>query len=144
MNMANVLLVYWSGTGNTEIMAEKIKEGLESAGASVDFRTVDNVQPSEVSDFEKIVFGCPSMGVENLEEDEFEPFFEEVEKLLSGKKVALFGSYGWGEGEWMESWEQRVKDSGASLFEEGLKVNSTPSSEEEAKCVEFGEGFASF
>ncbi len=142
--MANVLVVYWSGTGNTEIMAEKIKEGLEKAGASVDFRTVDQVDPSEISAFDKIAFGCPSMGVEVLEEDEFEPFFEAVESDLSGKKVALFGSYGWGEGEWMDAWQERTTASGADLFEEGLKINSTPSSEEEEDCVAFGERFASF
>jgi flavodoxin short chain len=142
--MANILLVFWSGTGNTEIMAEKIKEGMENAGASVDMRTVDQVEPSEVSDFDKIVFGCPSMGVETLEEDEFEPFFEAVEGSLSGKKVALFGSYGWGEGEWMDAWQERTLASGATLYEEGFKVNSTPSSEEEDRCVEFGEGFAKF
>ncbi len=143
--MANVLLVYWTGTGNTEIMAEKIKEGLENAGETVDFRTVDAVDSSEVEDFDKIVFGCPSMGVETLEEDEFEPFFEEVETMIAGKKVALFGSYGWGEGEWMDAWEDRVRDADAELFNDaGLKVNSTPSSEEEDECVAFGESFAKF
>lgn len=142
--MADVLLVYWSGTGNTEIMAEKIKEGLEKAGVTVDYRTVDAVEPSEVSDFDKIVFGCPSMGVEILEEDEFEPFFTEVEGNLSGKKVALFGSYGWGEGEWMDGWVERTNDAGANLFETGLKINSTPSGDEEEECIAFGERFAKF
>ena len=142
--MANILLVYWSGTGNTEIMAEKIKEGMESAGASVDYKTVDQVDPSDVDGYDKIVFGCPSMGVEVLEEDEFEPFFEAVEPNLSGKKVALFGSYGWGEGEWMDAWIERTEATGANLFETGLKVNSTPSSEEEEQCVEFGARFAQF
>jgi flavodoxin short chain len=142
--MANVLVVYWSGTGNTEIMAEKIKEGLESAGASVDLRTVDQVDPSDVNDFDKIAFGCPSMGVETLEEDEFEPFFANVERQLSGKKVALFGSYGWGEGEWMDAWVERTQATGANLFDNGLRINSTPSSEEEDKCFAFGESFASF
>lgn len=142
--MANILLVFWSGTGNTEIMAEKIKEGMEKAGAQVDFRTVDAVDPSEIANFDKIMFGCPSMGVETLEEDEFEPFFEAVEAGLSGKKVALFGSYGWGEGEWMDAWVERTQATGALLFEEGFKVNSTPSSEEEEKCIEFGENFVKF
>ncbi|HAX02810.1 MAG: flavodoxin [Tenericutes bacterium GWC2_34_14] len=142
--MANVLVVYWSGTGNTEIMAEKIKEGLESAGASVDFKTVDQVEPSDVANYDKIAFGCPSMGVETLEEDEFEPFFEAVEGSLSGKKIALFGSYGWGEGEWMDAWVERAEATGANLYDNGLRINSTPSSEEEDKCVEFGAGFASF
>lgn len=142
--MANVLLVYWTGTGNTEIMAEKIKEGLEAGGADVDYRTVDAVSPDEIASFDKIAFGCPSMGVEELEEDEFEPFFQEIEGNLSGKKVALFGSYGWGDGEWMDAWEPRVTDAGATLYEQGLKINSTPSSDEEEECFEFGKGFASF
>ena len=142
--MADVLLVYWSGTGNTEIMAEKIKEGLESEGLSVDYRTVDAVKSEEIADFDKIVFGCPSMGVETLEEDEFEPFFEELEDSLSGKKIALFGSYGWGEGEWMDAWVERVNDLGADLYETGLKVNSTPSGEEEDECFEFGAGFGKY
>lgn len=142
--MANVLVVYWSGTGNTEIMAEKIKEGLENAGASVDMRTVDQVDPSDIAAFDKIAFGCPSMGVETLEEDEFEPFFEAVEGDLSGKKVALFGSYGWGEGEWMDAWVERTQAAGASLLDNGLRINSTPSSEEEDVCVEFGRTFANF
>lgn len=142
--MADVLLVYWSGTGNTEIMAEKIKEGLESAGLEVDYRSVDAVEPEEVSGFDKVVFGCPSMGVETLEEDEFEPFFENVEDSLKDKKIAIFGSYGWGEGEWMDAWVDRVKDLGADLFEPGLKINSTPSGEEEDECFAFGEAFAKY
>ncbi len=142
--MANVLVVYWSGTGNTEIMADKIKEGLENAGETVDFRTVDQVEPSEIAGYDKIAFGCPSMGVETLEEDEFDPFFTDVEGSLAGKKVALFGSYGWGEGEWMESWTERTVATGAILYDKGLMINSTPSSEEEDICVQFGEGFAKF
>lgn len=142
--MANILLVFWSGTGNTEIMAEKIKEGLEGQGSTVDFKTVDQVEPDDVSSYDKVVFGCPSMGVETLEEDEFEPFFEQVESLLSGKKVALFGSYGWGEGEWMDAWVERTQATGAQLFDDGLRINSTPSSEEEEKCVQFGADFANF
>lgn len=142
--MADVLLVFWSGTGNTEIMAKKIKEGLENVGVTVDFRAVDLVNPNEVSSYDKIIFGCPSMGVENLEEDEFEPFFDQVERRLSGKKIALFGSYGWGEGEWMDAWQSRVIDSGAILYDQGFKINSTPSSEEEETCIQFGEGFAKF
>ena len=142
--MADILVVYWTGTGNTEIMAEKVREGIEKAGKTVDLRTVDAVDPSEVEGFEKVVFGCPSMGVEVLEEDEFEPFFEEAEQLISGKKVALFGSYGWGDGEWMDIWQERVLEKGAQLFEKGLIVNTTPSSEEEEDCIAFGERFASF
>ncbi len=142
--MAKTLVVYWSGTGNTEIMAQKIKEGLESQGESVDLKAVDGIEASEVEAYEKIAFGCPSMGAECLEEDEFEPFFEEAEGMLSGKKVALFGSFDWGDGEWMDDWQDRVTEAGASLYKEGLKVNLTPEDDSEQECVEFGEGFAKF
>ena len=140
--MADVLLVYWSGTGNTEIMAEKIKEGIEQQGLKVHMATVDEVNPSDVEAYDKLLFGCPSMGEEELEETEFEPFFEEVSSLIAGKHVGLFGSYGWGEGDWMSLWETRVKDAGAVLFQEGLKVNYTPTDEDEENCVQFGEEFA--
>lgn len=143
--MSKVLVVYWSGTGNTEIMAEKIAEGLENAGLEVDLRNVIDVDPSEVADFDKIAFGCPSMADEKLEEDEFAPFFEDVEGDLAGKKVALFGSYGWGSGEWMEEWVEVTQDLGAEVFRgEGLIVNYTPTAEDEDLCVEFGEEFAEF
>lgn len=142
--MANVLLVYWSGTGNTEIMAEKIKEGIEDKGLSVTYQSVEQADPSTVASYDQLVFGCPSMGVEVLEEDEFEPFFTDIEPLLNGKKIALFGSYGWGDGEWMDLWQERVLASGGNLFEKGLIINTTPSSEEEDLCFEFGQRFADF
>lgn len=143
--MSKVLVVYWSGTGNTEIMAEKIAEGLENAGAEVDLRNVADVDADEVADFDKIAFGCPSMADEHLEEDEFEPFFEDAEEHLAGKKVALFGSYGWGNGEWMEDWVERTQDLGADVFKgEGLILTYTPDDEGEEACVAFGEEFAEF
>ena len=143
--MSKILVVYWSGTGNTEAMAEKIKEGLESAGATVDLKTVSEVDASDVNSYDKVAFGCPSMGVEVLEEDEFEPFFADAEGNLAGKKIALFGSYGWGEGQWMTDWEDRVNGQGAVLFQgKGLIVNSTPEGEDEDLCVQFGAGFAKF
>lgn len=93
--------------------------------------------------YEKIAFGCPAMGAEVLEEDEFEPFFAAIEDSLSGKTVALFGSYGWGDGEWMRSWEERVKADGAVLFgDEGLIVNETPSADDLEKCRELGKALA--
>ena len=140
--MADVLIVYWSGTGNTEMMAEKIKEGLENNHVVVKMATVDEVDPSEVSNYNKILLGCPSMGEDELEDTEFEPFFEEITSLIAGKHVGLFGSYGWGEGEWMTSWENRLKLTGANLFQEGLIVNYTPTEEDDELCVAFGEAFA--
>ncbi|MDE5936704.1 MAG: flavodoxin, partial [Ruminococcus sp.] len=91
-------------------------------------------------DYDRIAFGCSAMGAEVLEEDEFEPFFTSIEASLSGKTIALFGSYGWGDGEWMRNWEERVKEDGVVLFgDEGLIVNETPSNDDLAKCKEFGE-----
>lgn len=142
--MANVLMVYWSGTGNTEMMAMKIQHGLIESGVSVDTFIVDEIAPENVTNYEKILFGCPSMGVDELEETEFEPFFEVAETLISGKKVALFGSFGWGDGEWMDIWEERVLSKGAVLFNKGLIANYTPNENDEDACVEFGKAFAQF
>lgn len=143
--MEKVLVVYWSGTGNTEIMAEKIAEGLANANLDVELKAVNEVDASEIEDYSKVAFGCPSMGDEELEEDEFAPFFEEAEEYLNGKKIALFGSYSWGSGEWMESWVERCVDLGALVYnDEGLIINETPDDDGEEQCVEFGEGFADF
>lgn len=126
-------VIYWSGTGNTEMMAKAIAEG-----AGADIFTVSEFS-GNIEDYDKIAFGCPAMGAEVLEEDEFEPFFTDAEGKLSGKTVALFGSYGWGDGEWMRNWEERVKNSGAVLLnDEGFIVNETPSDDDLAKCTEIG------
>lgn len=142
--MEKVLVVYWTGTGNTEMMAEKITEGLILEGLDVTLRQVDEIDIDEALTYEKIVFGCPSMGLEILEEDEFEPFFEGIENQLDNRKIALFGSYGWGDGEWMDAWIERVQDLNLNLFEPGLKINSTPSPEEEEDCLQFGREFAKY
>ena len=130
-------VIYWSGTGNTEAMAKAIAEG-----AGADIFTVSEFGGS-VSDYDVIAFGCPAMGAEVLEEEEFEPFFTSVEGSLSGKKVILFGSYGWGDGEWMRNWEERTKKTGAELIDgAGVMVNETPSDDDLAKLKELGARFA--
>ncbi|CCV64767.1 Flavodoxin [Alteracholeplasma palmae J233] len=139
----SILVVYWTGTGNTEIMAQQIYEGILSTGSEAVLKSVDQITPEKALEYDKIAFGCPSMGIENLEEDEFEPFFQDVEAHLANKKIALFGSYGWGDGEWMDAWEERVLDQNLDLFEKGLKINSTPSTDELETCFEFGARFAS-
>lgn len=139
--MDKTAIVYWSGTGNTEAMANAIKKGLEEKGASVDIMEAESANADTVLSYGKIAFGCPSMGSEVLEESVFEPFFESVEKGLTGKKVALFGSYGWGDGEWMRDWVGRTQNDGASLFGEGFIQNEAP---DEAACVEYGKSFADF
>lgn len=130
-------VIYWSGTGNTEQMAAAVAEG---AGA-------DLFQVSEfsgnITDYDRIAFGCPAMGAEELEEGEFEPFFAGIEGALSGKTVALFGSYGWGDGEWMRAWVDRTAAAGASVLDgEGLMANEAPSEEDLAKCRELGKRLA--
>ncbi|MBN3490809.1 flavodoxin [Acholeplasma equirhinis] len=137
-----ILVVYWTGTGNTEIMAEKIYEGIQSVGVDAELKLIDQVSPSDIDNYEKIAFGCPSMGIEELEPDEFLPWYEEIEPLLQDKLIALFGSYGWGEGEWMDAWHERVRALGLNLFEEGIRISSTPSTKEQQMIFEFGQRFA--
>ena len=137
--MSNVAVVYWSDTGNTEAMAKFVAEGIQSAGGSAEIITADNFGPDRVSAYDAIAFGCPAMGDEILEEDIFEPMFTAVEGLLSGKKVGIFGSYDWGDGQWMRDWEERVKADGAVIVNgEGLIVNETPSDDDLELCKSLG------
>ena len=113
--MSKVAVVYWSSTGNTEAMASAAAEGAKNAGAEVSLFTAAEFSAARVDDFDAIAFGCPAMGAEELEESEFAPMFQECEPKLSGKNIALFGSYGWGDGEWMRSWEKDCADAGVNL-----------------------------
>lgn len=132
-----VAVIYWSGTGNTEQMAQAIAEG-----AGADLFAVSDFS-GKLDAYDRVAFGCSAMGDEVLEESEFEPFFAEVEGELSGKTIALFGSYGWGDGQWMRDWVDRTKADGAVVFgDEGLIVNETPSEEDLENCKQFGENFA--
>ena len=126
-------VIYWSGTGNTEAMAKAVAEG-----AGAELFTVSEFS-GNVEDYDAVAFGCPAMGAEMLEEDEFEPFFTEIEDRLSGKKVGLFGSYGWGDGEWMRNWETRVGSDGTVLVGgEGVIANDAPSDDDLEKCRALG------
>ena len=126
-------VIYWSGTGNTEAMAKAVAEG-----AGAELFTVSEFS-GNVEDYDAIAFGCPAMGAEMLEEGEFDPFFTEIERRLSGKKVGLFGSYGWGDGEWMRNWEIRVGSDGAVLVGgEGVIANDAPSDDDLEKCKALG------
>ncbi len=140
--MVKSVLVYWSGTGNTQEMAEHIALGVQAAGAEVDVFNVSDTTAQQAAGYGSILLGCPAMGAEVLEESEFEPFFAELEPHLSGKKLALFGSYGWGDGEWMREWEKRAADAGAALFEKGLILNEAPDTKGIADCKAFGKRFA--
>ena len=143
--MSKVAVVYGSGTGNTQAMAEAIADGAREAGAQADLFSVDQVTVDQALEYDKLALGCPAMGAEVLEEAEFEPFFTALEGRLGGKRVALFGSYGWGDGQWMRDWVQRTNDANAVIYtDEGLILNETPDDDGIAKCKEFGKGFAAF
>ena len=136
--MSKIAIVYWSGTGNTEAMANAVAEGARNAGATAELYTASEFSASMMEAFDAIAFGCPSMGAEQLEESEFEPMFTDCESKLSGKKIALFGSYGWGDGEWMRTWEDTCRDHGADLVCEGVICQEAPDDEAEANCRSLG------
>ena len=140
--MSKVAIVFWSQTGNTETMANCIAEG---AGANATIIPCSEMNAAKLGEYDVVAFGCPAMGAEQLEESEFEPMFSDLEGSLNGKKVAMFGSYGWGDGQWMRDWVQRTNDANAVIYtDEGLIVNETPDDDALAKCKEFGKGFAAF
>ena len=129
-----VNIIFWSGTGNTQAMADFIKKGAEGAGASVAVKVVSQASAADLN-CDILCLGCPSMGAEVLEEGEFEPFMISIEDSIKGKKLALFGSYGWGDGQWMREWDERIKAAGAELVCESLIVNEMPAGDE---CRDFG------
>ncbi|MCC3864149.1 flavodoxin [Terrisporobacter petrolearius] len=118
-------IIFWSGTGNTESMAQAIYEGSKKGGNSK-LLTVDKATLDDVVEADILFLGCPSMGVEELEESEMEPFMESISNDIDGKKIILFGSYGWGDGEWMQDWEQRIKNYGGTIVEESIICNESP------------------
>ena len=140
--MSKIAVVYWSGTGNTEAMANAVMEGAKSAGATAEMFTASEFSASMMDDFDAIAFGCPSMGAEQLEESEFEPMFTDCQNKLSGKKLALFGSYGWGDGEWMRTWEDTCRDKGADLTCGSVICMEAPDDGAEASCRSLGAALA--
>ena len=136
--MSKVAVIYWSGTGNTQQMAEAVAEGAKGAGAEVSVFSVSEISADAAAAYDHLALGCPAMGGEVLEESEFEPFFSELESSLSGKKVVLFGSYDWGDGQWMRDWQQRTVQAGAQMPADGLIVNLTPDEDGLAQCRELG------
>ena len=140
--MSKVAVVYWSGTGNTALMAQAVAEGAKAKGAECDLLTSAEFTVDMVDNYDAIAFGCPAMGAENLEESEFEPMFTDCEGSLSGKKIALFGSYGWGSGEWMDDWADRCKNAGANLAVDPVICNEAPDDDAKASCRELGGALA--
>ena len=140
--MSKIAVVYWSGTGNTEAMAHLVAEGISSAGSEAELIQAANFSAALAQKYPSIAFGCPSMGSEQLEEMDFAPMFEAVKAGLSGKNVVLFGSYGWGDGEWMRNWESRCNDDGANLACDSVICNEAPDDDALAACRELGASLA--
>jgi len=137
--MSAIKVIFWSGTGNTEAMADAVVSGIEATGGEANKVEVSTITADEVAADTVFAMGCPSMGDEVLEESDFEPFMEALDDKLAGKKVALFGSYGWGDGEWMRNWEARVTRNDAVLVAGGLIANDAPDEDAIAACKTLGE-----
>ena len=137
-----IAVVYWSSTGNTEAMAQAVAEGAKRSGAEVSLLTATEFGPEEMDNYDAIAFGCPAMGAEELEDTEFAPMFESCEDKLSGKKIALFGSYGWGDGEWMRTWEETCQNKGATLACDSVICQEAPDDEALDACRSLGQALA--
>lgn len=138
--MSKVVVAYWSGTGNTEMMAAAVGEGINAAGGEAVVVAMEDCNAADLKDCDAFALGCPAMGAEELEDTVVEPFVSEVEGFVSGKKVALFGSYDWGDGEWMRIWTQRMQDAGAVIASgEGLICNNEPDDEAKENCKKLGQ-----
>ncbi len=141
--MSKTAIIYWSGTGNTEAMAEAILDGAKEVNPETGYFTVSEISADDAAEYDTLILGCPAMGAEELEE-EFESFFVAIESKISDKNIALFGSYGWGDGEWMRNWEERVTAAGAKLVNgEGLIVNEAPDDDGIISCKSLGNRAAS-
>ncbi len=140
--MSKVAIVYWSGTGNTEAMANAVAEGAKAQGAEATLFSAGEFDAALMDNFDAVAFGCPAMGAEVLEEGEFEPMFSACEAKLAGKKIALFGSYGWGDGEWMRNWEETCAADGAALACESVICQETPDDDALTACRALGAALA--
>ena len=136
--MSKIAVVYWSQTGNTEAMAVAVAEGIKEKGAEAVMLTASELDASMMDSYDGVAFGCPAMGAEVLEEGEFQPMFDSCEPKLGGKKTALFGSYGWGDGEWMRNWEETCTSAGAVLACDSVICNAAPDDEALASCRALG------
>lgn len=140
--MGKIAVIYWSGTGNTEVMANAVYESAKEVSDDAELMNVGEISAADAAKYDVLLLGCPAMGAEVLEEEEFEPFFTELEGSLSGKKVGLFGSYGWGDGEWMRSWQERTEAAGAMIIGSVI-ANDAPDDEALSLCAELGKSSAS-
>ncbi len=143
-HMEKIYVVYWSQTGNTLAMAQAVAEGVKEAGKEAEVVDVSAASLDELKKASAFALGCPAMGAEVLEESEMEPFVCDVEGFAAGKKIALFGSYGWGDGQWMRDWTDRMSSAGASIVNgEGLICHEVPDADALEECKQLGRSLAS-
>ena len=135
--MSKVAVVYWTGSGNTEAMAAAVAEGAETKGATVEQILAADFSLSAAEEYDAYAFGCPAMGAEELEDSEFQPMWDEVKGSLGDKKVVLFGSYGWGSGEWMDAWKEDAEEAGVNVID-SLIINEQPDGDDIAACQALG------
>ena len=140
--MSKIAVIYWSGTGNTEAMADLVANAAAAAGAAVDKFTSSEFNVASAGDYTGFALGCPAMGAEQLEESEFEPMYQDLRGSLSGKPVGLFGSYGWGDGEWMRTWESDCDSAGVNLVCESMICTETPDDAALEACRALGKALA--
>lgn len=140
--MKKTAVIFWSGTGNTEAMANEVLAGMQSAGANAAMLSCSEVDGGAIDALDAVALGCPAMGAEVLEEEEFAPMFESIKDKLVGKKVALFGSYGWGDGEWIRTWAEDAEAAGARLVVEPVMANGSPDGDAETACAALGTALA--
>ena len=140
--MSKVAVVYWSGTGNTEMMANAVADGAKKKGAEVEIFTPADFDSAKMDLYDAVAFGCPAMGAEVLEESEFQPMFDDCAEKLDGKKIALFGSWGWGGGEWMRNWENQCRELGAVLACDSVTCANQPEEDTLGACMNLGAALA--
>ena len=140
--MSKIAVVYWSGTGNTEAMANSVLSGAKAAGAQAELFTASEFGAEKLAQYDAVAFGCPAMGAEQLEEDEFEPMFSSCKTGLKGKRIALFGSYGWGDGEWIRTWAEDAQAAGARLVADPVMANGAPDGDATDACNALGTALA--
>jgi flavodoxin short chain len=140
--MNKIAVVYWSGTGNTEMMAKAVAEGAAEKGAAVDVLTPSEFGSDKMDQYDAVAFGCPAMGAEVLEKSEFQPMFDDCCAKLNGKKIGLFGSWGWGGGEWMQNWEAQCRELGAAIASEPVTCANQPEEDTLAACKNLGAALA--
>ncbi len=140
--MNKIAVVFWTGTGNTELMANEVAAGAREAGAEVSVFNTSAFKVESANEFDKFALGCPAMGAEELEDSEFQPMYDQLKKQISGKKVVLFGSYGWGGGEWMNPWKEDAANAGLVLADDPLAIEGSPDDDGNAKCRELGKVLA--